>query len=754
MNSGQLPSEPRLATDCIPFLAKTVLLSELSASEVESLAGHMEVRAFSRGDFVIRQGEPGNSLYLVFEGLLQVTQRNARGEEVPLNLIGPGESVGEIALLTGERRSTSVYARQDAVLFALPKTAFEHIRQHSPQVSARFSQIIVERIQKAELRNLLYVSELFKNMGEATFRDLEGELELILCGSGECLMREGEESDCSYIVVSGRLRVTDQHGEGGNRLICELGRGQTVGEMGILTGAKRAATVTAMRDTLVAKLSLAAFNRLLQKHPQDMVRHFAGEAVNRLLMQTQGKSRNESAAANIALVPTEQAVRLTQFTRLLAARLADYGPILHLNSESLEDYLSPSGIAQTPINDSNNVNLARWLNHQEDAYPFILYQADPGPTEWTRRCLRQADRIVLVGDACSSPKRCEIEETLLLAPRYQHLPKILVILHENDNAPYNNTAAWLKERDLRYHYHVCPSQGDDIARLGRLLIGQGVGLALGGGGARGFAHIGALKALHEAGIAIDKLGGTSMGSIIGAMAALRWDYATMLDRALSFNYRMDYTYPAVALTAGYNITHGLKKGFGDQKIEDLWNTYFCVSTDLRTGSQWVHERGLLWKYVRASMSIPGLFPPVIDGKRFLVDGGLVNNLPIDVFRAQEDIGYVFAFDVAGPADLEMEVPIEGSFSGWKAFRSKLNPFASSVVLPSLAKTLMLTAVMKSAGANEIKKNMADFYMRFPVQEHGLMDFNHLKKIAETGYGHACEQLSAWEKDGSLRKVKT
>ncbi|MGH8628190.1 MAG: patatin-like phospholipase family protein, partial [Gammaproteobacteria bacterium] len=268
------------------------------------------------------------------------------------------------------------------------------------------------------------------------------------------------------------------------------------------------------------------------------------------------------------------------------------------------------------------------------------------------------------------------------------------------------------------------------------------------------AHIGALKALHEAGIAIDKLGGTSMGSIIGAMAALRWDYATMLDRALSFNYRMDYTYPAVALTAGYNITHGLKKGFGEQKIEDLWNNYFCVSTDLRTGSQWVHERGLLWKYVRASMSIPGLFPPVIDGKRFLVDGGLVNNLPIDVFRAQEDIAYVFAFDVAGPADLEMEVPIEGSFSGWKVFRSKLNPFASSVVLPSLAKTLMLTAVMKSAGANEIKKNMADFYMRFPVQEHGLMDFNHLKKIAETGYGHACEQLSAWEKDGSLRKVKT
>jgi len=754
VNPDQPLLEGRLAIDCIPFLGKTELFSELSASEVESLARHMEGRALAQGQFLIRQGEPGDSLYLVFEGLLQVTQRNARGEEVPLNRIGPGASVGEIALLTGERRSASVYAREDTVLLALPKTAFEHIRQTSPQVSARFSQIIVERIQKAELRNLLYVSELLKNMGEATLRDLEGELELTFFGSGEYLMREGEESDCSYIVVSGRLRVTDERGEGGSRLICELGRGQTVGEMGILTGAKRAATVTAMRDTLVAKLSLAAFNRLLQKHPQDMVKHFAGEAVNRLWMQTRGKFRSDNDVANIAIVPTEHGVKLTQFTRLLAACLADYAPTLHLNSDFLDDYLSPSGIAQTPINDPNSVNIARWLNHQESTHRFILYQADPGPTEWTKRCLRQADRIVLVGEACPSPKRCEIEETLLLDPRYQHLPKMLVILHDMDSAPHSNTAAWLKERDLRRHYHVCPSEGNDIARLGRLLIGKGVGLVLGGGGARGFAHIGALKALQEAGILIDKLGGTSIGSIIAAMAALRWDYATMLARALSFNYRMDYTYPAVALTAGNNITYGLKQGFGEQKIEDLWINFFCVSTDLSTGRQWVHEQGLLWKYVRASMSIPGLFPPVIDGKSFFVDGGLVNNLPIDVLRAQEDIGYVFAFDVAGPAHLETGVPIEGSFSGWKAVLRKLNPFVSSIVLPSLANTLMLTSVTKSTGASENLKNMADFYMRFPVQDFGLMDFNKLKKIAETGYAYACEKLSEWEKDGSLRKVKT
>ncbi len=100
--------------------------------------------------------------------------------------------MGELALLTGEQRSASVDADQDAVLLALNRTAFERIRQTSPQVSTCLSQIIVERIQKVELKNLLYVSGLFKDMQQAALQDLEAELELILCASGECLMREGD----------------------------------------------------------------------------------------------------------------------------------------------------------------------------------------------------------------------------------------------------------------------------------------------------------------------------------------------------------------------------------------------------------------------------------------------------------------------------------------------------------------------------------------------------------------------------------
>jgi predicted acylesterase/phospholipase RssA len=165
-------------------------------------------------------------------------------------------------------------------------------------------------------------------------------------------------------------------------------------------------------------------------------------------------------------------------------------------------------------------------------------------------------------------------------------------------------------------YVITTMSAHPTSRIWRAWAGlraEGVGLVLSGGGARGFAHIGAIRALREAGIPIDKVGGSSMGSIVAGMAALRWDYRTMIDQASDFRYRMDYTYPA---TAGNSITRQLKKGFGEQKIEDLWINFFCVSTDLNSARQRVHDQGLLWKYVRASMSVPGLFPPVIEGNSF------------------------------------------------------------------------------------------------------------------------------------------
>ena len=136
---------------------------------------------------------------------------------------------------------------------------------------------------------------------------------------------------------------------------------------------------------------------------------------------------------------------------------------------------------------------------------------------------------------------------------------------------------------------------------------------------------------------------------------------------------MDYTFPVVALASGGNITDGLRRGFGDQRIEDSIINFFCVSTNIGRSASEIHTRGAMWKSIRASMAIPGIFLPVVDDDRLLVDGGMVNNLPVDIMQAYEDIGTAVALDVSGPISVNTTVPMDGYFSGWQVLTHWLNP---------------------------------------------------------------------------------
>ena len=667
MNTVKAEQQPAVP-DLAEFLAAVALFSGLDLTERTLLATEFVPIRLKQGECLIEQGALGEALYVLHRGKLRITKKDMHDEEMTLAVLGPGVCVGEIALLTGERRNASVYAEEACEVYSLTKQSFEALRQQSPHTIAHFSKAIVAPLQRGELQNILYVSDLFGDMSKDALKALEEALELMLCASGERLIRQGEESDSAYIIISGRLRVLLEQANGSEHPLFELGRGRIVGEIAMITGGKRTATVRAIRDTLLAKLSKVAFEQLLHAYPLDMMKHFAGSIVNRLLQQTLSKPKSQYSVVNMAIIPTGQDVPLTRFTERLANILSNAGPTLHLNAQLLENHLSPRGIAQTAVDDPNSSNIARWLNHQESQYRYVLYEADTTASEWTKRALRQADRILLVGDAAAAEQPGEIETELLNAPTYHHLPKSLILLHPGSPEGYHETRRWLAPRQVQNHYHVQLNNDDDIARIGRLVTGRGIGLVVSGGGARGFAHIGGIRALKEAGIPIDKVGGTSMGSIVAAMLALCWDYDTMLKQMLSFNYKMDYTFPAVSFASGSRFTKGLMERFKDVQIEDLRLSFFCVTTDLCTASQKTHTSGPLWRYVRASASIPGLYPPMIVGESFLIDGGVVNNMPVDLMQKCDDIGQTIAFDVGGSSDLETDFTIDGSLSGWKIFR--------------------------------------------------------------------------------------
>lgn len=596
----------------------------------------------------------------------------------------------------------------------------------------------------AETVTPLAATALFSALDEAALRAVEAELEWVHLPGGEILFRQGETGDCLYIVIHGRLRVTVVHGDSNERVVGEVGRGESVGEMAVLTGEPRSATVRAIRDTELLKLSQAGFDRLVAKHPESM--RLLARMVVRRLQQVIHRERVGNTLATVAVIPVGHEVPLSDFTGRLAMALGAIGPTLHLNNRSLDDVLG-TGTAQTLQADARNSAVVGWLNEQEANHQFVIYEADHTLSSWTSRCLRQADLLLVVGCAEASPGCGEIETALLQqSPDKIPVRKELVLLQRDHRSQPAGTSAWLTARRVDAHHHVRLRSIADFARLARLLAGRAAGLVLGGGGARGFAHIGAIRALTEAGIPIDLIGGASMGAVIAAQYALGWDYETMLhcNRKGWIEMRplTDYTIPVASLITGRKVLKMLAMMFGDIHIEDLWLPYFCVSSNLTRAEVQVHREGALRKWVSASIAVPGIGPPVFDRGNLLVDGGVLNNLPADVMRSL-CAGPVIAVNVTPQVDLVVNDSYRAGLSAWQLLRKWMNPFAEKPSVPTIFDILLRTATLSSAHSAAGVEKQVDLYIHPPLAQFGKFEWRALEQIVEVGYRSAQQQIAGW-----------
>ena len=597
---------------------------------------------------------------------------------------------------------------------------------------------------------LLASTTLFGALGESALRDVEAALEWVHLPGGATLFYQGDRADCLYIVINGRLRVTVVDCTNGERTVSEMGRGESVGEMAILTGEPRSATVRAVRDTELAKFSQAGFDRLVEKYPQ-MMRQFACLIVRRLQSTTQGKGAIHTVTA-IAVVPASKEAPLCDFTDRLAAAFATIGPTLHLSSRRLDSALG-NGAAQTLRDNARNSTIVTWLNEQEAKYQFVIYEADPVLSPWTSRCLRQADRLLLVGCADTEPRCGEIEAELLrLRAGMAPVRTELVLVHRTGSGQPSGTHRWLTTRTVDTHHHVRFHSATDFARLARFLAGHAVGLVLGGGGARGFAHIGVIRALTEADIPIDFIGGSSMGAVIAAQYALGGDYETMLalNRKGWIESRplTDYTIPVVALIVGRRMLKMLAAMFGDTQIEDLWLPYFCVSSNLTRAEVMAHREGLLRKWLRASISVPGIGPPLLEPEGLLADGGVLNNLPADIMQSL-CAGPVIAVDVSSRVDLTMTPAYRDGVSAWHLLWERMNPLAQKLTVPNIFYILVRTATLGSAHAAKSIKDQVDLYLHPPVEQFGKFEWKALEQIADVGYRYAQRAIAEWKSDKGL-----
>jgi len=572
-------------------------------------------------------------------------------------------------------------------------------------------------------------SSLFGALPDEARRALAERLVPRSVEGGELVICEGDEADGLYLVVGGRLQA--RRGDGEETVVLgEIGRGEVFGEAALLTDRPRVASVVALRDTELLHLPVDAFEALVAEHPA-LLRPVTTQVVERMVAAGRGPVGTRPVST-LAVVPVHGGEPAQDGARGLADALVATVP----GGAVVGETDAPAGTGEVA-----------WTQELEAAHDLVVFLADADPGPWTLRCLRQADAVVLVADAAQGPALTAVEETLAEHRRRVAVPVELVLVHAANRGIPAGTSRWLAPRQLRRHHHIRRGNQEDAGRAARLITNRAVGLVLSGGGARGMAEIGVLRALRELEVPIDAVGGTSAGSLVAGAIARGWsvDQITSALRKgmVESGNPVDVTMPIASLAAGRRVTERLKGAAGEIDIEDLWLDFFCVSTNLSRNRPHVHRSGPGWRAIRASMSIPGIFPPVAEGGDVLVDGGLVDNLPVAEMRRGHEAITVVAVDVGVHRGLAAgDLPESTIVDGWRLALDRLHPRRTSPDVVGIL-TVLTRLTELGGGESTTDADLGDVLVTPDVERFPILDFENFDELVEQGYRDGMAVLEPW-----------
>jgi len=725
-------------------ISKSPLFEAFDPPALEALRLELIPLSLEPGQELFHQGDPGDSLYILLSGRLSGTECYFLAEEPYIFVLSPGTCFGELALLTGQPRAATISALESSRLAKLSRQGLEQLVEKYPMFIETLNRQLIPIRRHLALVHLF--GDLFSIKDDTFIDELQSQLEWIHLGNGEILFREGDPGDAMYLIVSGRLRFVTSDRKGGERMLGEASAGEYLGEFALFTDEPRTATVYAVRASELLCINRSMFERIVEQCPMIMI-HLTRSIIKHSRQSIEKGKHKGLTTRNIALVPIRPEVQISVFTHDLVQALSTNHSVLFLNADRLNDLYGLPHAAQSSLNSPLHSYITAWLNEQEQKYAMVIYETDSNWSPWTVRCLEQADCILLIGESGMDFKPGEMEKKI--RGRALKAQVELVLLHPSNQKQIAGTARWLANRTVRAHHHVRQNHAGDIQRLARRISGGAVGLVLGGGGARGFAHLGVIRALEKQGIPFDMVGGTSMGALLAAAAALDYDYETTLELSKKFASPLklfDPTLPVVSFFRSEKVTRVLQTVFKDIQIEDLWRPYYCVASNLTKATEKVHRSGSLWEAVRSSLAIPGVFSPVLYEGDLLVDGAVLNNLPVDVMVELSQGGPIIAVNVFPEVDLERHYGFGPSVSGWEALFTKVVPlpaqFHQKSEPPLIFENLLRVLALNDVHQAREKRDSCDLYINPPVERFGLLEFQSYAEIIEVGYNSAMEVITA------------
>ena len=590
---------------------------------------------------------------------------------------------------------------------------------------------------------LIKSSKIFSSLNAHTYQKILPKFEKIELNKDEILFSQGDTAKYLYILLNGKLAVYVSPAYMAHKVVTYIEPGETIGEMSLLSNEPRSFTVIAAKHSCLLRLPKKIFTTICKQYPEIMVT---------MLERSQETIRiftTEKFKRHIIIIAAHPTISLNDFSIQLCRQTKKLATVIFLSDYAMEG----------DTNKKTQSELQEIITEIEKSRApkrRIIYLLKSTETTLAKICLKKADSIYIAAHHDSDVK---IDSKIIakIKLRKKHLctdPGLILLYPANTELP-KNTRRWFGLMDFSMHHHIRQSNLSDHLRLLRFIRNCAVGLVLGGGGTRGWAHIGAIKALQEAKIPIDIIGGTSVGGIIGALYAMHSTHKEIykqFDEIVMGSGKTvawkNITWPYISLFDAKGFTLSQENAFGDIHLEDLWIPFFCISSNLSLQREEVHRTGLLWEIIRCSTSIPGLVPPMILNGEIHFDGGLVNNLPVDVMRRQlGKISKIIAIELVRDNGHEIKYHFPPILTLSEAILTKIGLGGKKYKYPPFIDTILKAFLMGSIVKAKQSAPIANLFINMDLSKYSILhsDNKQAEEMVQIGFESAVDAIKNFKK---------
>lgn len=575
----------------------------------------------------------------------------------------------------------------------------------------------MDPIFRQDIHNRTILLRLFGELEEELLDQILKKGKTLRLEAGEFLFAQGDQDNSLYIVLSGRFRALAMQADHTLHALGDIGEGEPIGEFALFMAEPRSASVVAIRKSIVLELKENEYLEIIASQPVFSTK-LTRFVVNRLRRNSLQQHLG-TFAKNIAVINLQPENDISEYTDAIKVQF-----------ESLK-----VGIRILDQESHANLELQTLYEKLEKHEGLNFLISSYEDLVWSRQCMIYADLIVLAVDFYADSNLQDIEKQLDLYSNNILNKKIYLLLLHPENAKFpENTRRWFENRKIDLHIHYRKNYGPDIRRFARILANKAIGLVLGGGGAKGFSHLGAINALYEEGLEIDFLGGTSAGALYGLTASfsdfdcdrINFYSKESAESKLTSN---DFTIPLISIMSGKKMRNYVKKMMGDTHLEDFWVGSYCISTNYSNSTIKIHERGLAWKQIEASIAIPGIYPPVVIDNQLHVDGGVIDNLPIQTMY-NYPVQHIIAISLSQVRT--QEVDFDETPTALQLIWSKLTG-KKKYRLPGLSSILVNSLTLNSRQKQEMKKSGVAIYLEMELKGIGMLDDSRWKEIVKKGH---------------------